>query len=106
MLLSARSLLSKGSIKDVARDGPCARDCAHGNQLLKTVLLLNGFSNKSMSNRNIVLRSYALTLVVAWGLHALLFGELARRCLACRAQRGPLGVLPSAKRPMRQRRAT
>ena len=24
---------------------------------------------------------------------------LARRCLACRAQRGPLGVLPKAKRP-------
>ena len=25
--------------------------------------------------------------------------NLARRCLACRAQRGPLGVLPKAKRP-------
>ena len=24
---------------------------------------------------------------------------IARRCLACRAQRGPLGVLPKAKRP-------
>ena len=25
--------------------------------------------------------------------------RVARRCLACRAQRGPLGVLPKAKRP-------
>ena len=25
--------------------------------------------------------------------------SVARRCLACRAQRGPLGVLPKAKRP-------
>ena len=25
--------------------------------------------------------------------------KFARRCLACRAQRGPLGVLPKAKRP-------
>ena len=28
-----------------------------------------------------------------------LWRAIARRCLACRAQRGPLGVLPKAKRP-------
>ena len=37
---------------------------------------------------------------VAWGPQALIL--IARRCLACRAQRGPLGVLPKVGRNVRQ----
>ena len=76
-----RIMIICATLPDVAAAGQTTSD----NRIIyRAARLLSTFNNK------------------AWGPQAKIMSiklTIARRCLACRAQRGPLGVLPKAKRP-------
>ena len=68
--------------------------CMRAMKILPGFLILCFSMKRGATPRNPITRIHARHLVEIVSALAM----LARRCLACRARRGPLGVLPKAKR--------